>query len=92
MALLPSRLKLCMEDFSFSYRNIRYQVKGGATSSSRDQLKEGYISPRLQELCAYYSNRVSYEEVAKLVERVSGERLLSDQKIWQIVSAFISYT
>jgi hypothetical protein len=39
----------------------------------------------LQELCGYYSNRVSYEEVAKLVERVSGERLLSDQKIGQIV-------
>lgn len=40
----------------------------------------------LQELCGYYSNRISYEEVAKLVERVSGERLLSDQRIGQIVS------
>ncbi len=45
------------------------------------------MSPRLQELCGYYSNRMSYEEVALLVERVSGERLLSDQKIGQIVSA-----
>jgi hypothetical protein len=44
------------------------------------------MGPRLQELCGYYSNRLSYEEVAKLVERVSGERLLSDQKIGQIVS------
>jgi len=50
------------------------------------QLQEGYVSPRLQELCGYYSNRMSYEEVALLVERVSGERLLSDQKIRQIVS------
>lgn len=50
------------------------------------QLKSGYISPRLQELCGYYSNRMSYEEVACLVERVSGSRLLSDQKISQIVS------
>ncbi len=45
------------------------------------------MSPRLQELCGYYSNRMSYEEVALLVERTSGERLLSDQKIGQIVSA-----
>lgn len=30
---------------------------------------------------------MSYEEVAALVERMSGERLLSDQKIGQIVSA-----
>lgn len=44
------------------------------------------MSPRLQELCGYYSNRLSYEEVALLVERVSGERLLSDQKVGQIVS------
>jgi len=43
------------------------------------------VSFRLQELCGYYSNRLSYEEVAKVVERVSGERLLSDQKIGQIV-------
>jgi len=50
------------------------------------QLELGYISPRLQELCGYYSNRMSYEEVALLVERVSGARLLSDQKISQIVS------
>ncbi|RUS92787.1 hypothetical protein DSM107010_72880 [Chroococcidiopsis cubana SAG 39.79] len=40
----------------------------------------------MQEFCGYYSNRLSYEEVASLVERVSGERLLSDQKIGQIVS------
>ena len=50
------------------------------------QLETGYISPRLRELCGYYSNRMSYEEVAKLIERVSGSRLLSDQKISQIVS------
>ena len=50
------------------------------------QVSAGYISPRLQELCGYYSNRMSYEEVAKLLERVSGSRLLSDQKISQIVS------
>ena len=44
-------------------------------------------SQGLQELCGYYSNRLSYEEVAALVKRITGERLLSDQKIGQIVSA-----
>ncbi len=33
----------------------------------------------------YYSNRLSYKEVEKLVERISGKKLLSDQKIWQII-------
>jgi len=47
-------------------------------------LAEGYISPRLQELSAYHSNRMRIVE--KLVERVSGAKLLSDQKIGQIVS------
>ena len=55
--------------------------------SLTNQLSEGYVSPRLRVLCGYYSNRMSYEEVAGLVERVSGVRLLSDQKIGQIVSA-----
>ncbi len=43
------------------------------------------MSNRLQELSAYYSNRLSYEEVENLVERVCGERLLSDQTINQVV-------
>ena len=58
-----------------------------------EQLTDGYVSERLrrakryrlQELSAYYSNRMSYEEVAGLVERITGERLLSHQTIWQIV-------
>jgi hypothetical protein len=39
----------------------------------------------LQEFSAYYSNRLSYREVAQLVERHCGARLLSDQTIWQLV-------
>ena len=67
----------------------KYQISKQTTSyfELTNQLRENYISPRLQELCGYYSNRLSYEEVALLVERVSGERLLSDQKIGQIVSS-----
>jgi hypothetical protein len=43
------------------------------------------VSQRLEELCGYYANRLSYENVAGLVERVTGENLLSDQTIWEIV-------
>lgn len=49
------------------------------------QFQTGYISLRLQEFSAYYSNRLSYQEVENLVLRVTGDRQLSDQKIWQIV-------
>jgi len=45
-----------------------------------NQLQEGYVSSRLQKFCRYYSNRMSYEEVALLVERTSGERLLTGLK------------
>lgn len=43
------------------------------------------MSQRLEELCGYYANRLSYENLAGLVERVTGENLLSDQTIWRIV-------
>jgi hypothetical protein len=43
------------------------------------------VSQRLEELCGYYANRLSYENLAGLVERVTGENLLSDQTIWGIV-------
>lgn len=46
---------------------------------------EDYISPALREFVAYYSNRLSYQQVEDLVDRVAGEKILSDQKIWEIV-------
>ena len=45
------------------------------------------MSPRLEELCGYYANRLSYENLEDLVERITGERLLSDQTIWAIIKA-----
>lgn len=41
----------------------------------------------MAEYAAYYSNRLSYEEVEKLIKRNTGEQLLSDQGIWLIVKA-----
>ena len=53
---------------------------------SEQQLSEGALSPRLAEFCAYYSNRMSYAEVARLAERMTGRHsLLSEQSIRRLV-------
>ena len=64
----------------------KYQLDAQETNylALTNQLQSRYISLRLQELCSYYSNRMSYEEVAALVERASGERLLSDQRLGKL--------
>lgn len=49
------------------------------------QFQDIYITPRLQELSAYYSTILSYKEVENLVIRVTGDQQVSDQKAWQIV-------
>ena len=49
------------------------------------QMPVSYISRGLQELSVYYSNRMSYQEVAGLIERYSGAKVLSAQTIWQLV-------
>ena len=38
-----------------------------------EQLQERFVSQRLEELCGYYANRLSYENLAGLVERVTGK-------------------
>ncbi len=66
-----------------------FTKKGNSTNFSyfelSRQFQDDYVSNGLKEYSAYYSNRMSYEEVAKLIERNTGEKLLSDQKIRQIV-------
>ena len=71
----------------FNFRLQKYLLKGKSCNyfDLTSQLTTGNISQGLQELVAYYSNRLSYQEVEDLLERISGEKLLSDQKIWQIV-------
>ena len=59
----------------FSFDVQKYKSKGEATTyfSLTGQFSERYVSQRLEEFVAYYSNRMSYEEVAKLVARNQGE-------------------
>jgi hypothetical protein len=72
-------------EFEFSLQKYLQAGQSVSYFDLTEQLSSGYVSPRLQELSAYYSNRMSYEEVAGLVERVTGAAVLSDQSIWQIV-------
>jgi hypothetical protein len=55
---------------SFKFTLQRYRTSEGSHSffELTDQLSGGYISLRLQEVSSYYSNRMSYEEVEKLIE------------------------
>ena len=50
-----------------------------------EQQNDGGISRGLLELGVHYSNRLSYQEVEDLLERITGQRVLSDQRIWQAV-------
>lgn len=71
----------------FEFGVQQYQFEGSSVNyleltqpEARPELGRG-----LQEFCVYYSNRLSYQEVAALVERHCGARVLSSQAIWQLV-------
>lgn len=85
----PVTLKTLHGKFEF---NVQRFIDKSDTESSNityfeitGQFSERYVSDRLQECVGYYSNRLSYEEIEGLVERVTGNRQLSDQTIWEIV-------
>jgi len=73
---------------SFRFEVQRYQLNGASFTyfDWTEQFSQSYTSQRLQEFVAYYSNRMSYEEVEKLVTRNQGRPLVSDQGIWNIVT------
>jgi hypothetical protein len=79
------KLKTVHGGFEFAVQ--QYQFEGVSVNyleltqpEARPELGRG-----LQEFCVYYSNRMSYQEVAALVERHCGVRVLSSQGIWQLV-------
>jgi Uncharacterised protein family (UPF0236) len=71
------------------FRLQRYRQRQTGLKSTyfdlTDQFQEGYTSLRLGEFVAYYAGRISYEEVQRLLVRITGAKLLSDQKIHQLV-------
>jgi hypothetical protein len=58
-------------------------------TTSAESVENGqlFIYGSLAEFSAYYSNRMSYDEVAGLLERVTGQPVLSDQTIQHLVVA-----
>lgn len=50
------------------------------------QFPDGYVSSRLGEFAAFYSNRMSYAGVSGLLRRVCGTRVLSGAGIREIVT------
>lgn len=51
------------------------------------EFEADYISAGLKEIVGYYSNRLSYEEVSRLLERLNGRPVISDQKAEELVIA-----
>jgi len=73
----------------FEFRVQRLGAGEQATTwlEQSDCVLPGNVSRRLGEFSAYYANRLSYEEVEGLIERVTGEKLLTDQTIQRQVVA-----
>jgi ribosome-associated translation inhibitor RaiA len=82
-------LKTLHGQFEFKVQRFIERTRGAEQEVTyfdlTDQFQEDYVSDRLKEFSTYYSNRLSYEDMAGLVERVTGSRQLSDQKIRQVV-------
>lgn len=87
--MIPIHIKTLHGCFEFKVQRFmdrtNHQQQEDTYFDLTNQFKEDYVSDRLREFSAYYSNRLSYSEVAGLVERVTGVRQLSDQKIRQVV-------
>ena len=81
------RVKTLHGSFPFAVQRLGEGEEATSWLEKTAQVREGDVSERLAELSAYYSNRLSYEDVAELLERVTGERVLSDQTIQQRVVA-----
>jgi hypothetical protein len=81
----PVTIKTIHGKFHFAFQRFSGEEGESNYFDVTRQFPEGYTSERLKEFSAYESNRMSYEEVEKLIERQTGAKLLSDQKIWHIV-------
>jgi hypothetical protein len=66
---------------SFEFTERRFVLADGSSSHYLRRTGQDLVSTGLRELCLYYSNRLSFAEVAALVERVSGERLACKQTL-----------
>jgi hypothetical protein len=82
----PVKIKSLNGIISFKEERFLIEDKEVRYFELTNQFRENYISDRLKELSSYYSNRLSYKEVEGVIERVTGQKQLSDEKIHQIVA------
>ena len=86
---IPLEIKTLHGKIHFNVQRLKIKDKDEKKDETyfdlTHQFQDGYISDRLKELSSYYSNRLSYEEVEELIQRTTGEKQLSDQKIRGIV-------
>ena len=72
------QIKTIHGEFSFEIQRYKLNHESITYFDWTEQFSQGYNSQRLQEYISYYSNRMSYEEVEKLVARTLG--LVSSQQ------------
>ena len=80
------QVKTLHGNFNFKMQRYRQGKDNFTYFELTEQLGQGYTTPRLKESSAYYSNRMSYVDVEQLLQRNQGEKILSDQGIWDIVT------
>jgi hypothetical protein len=66
----------------FEFAEQRFLLPDGSSSRYLGQTNQSFISLRIKEFCLYFCNRLSFSEVVKLLERLTGERLLCEQTLW----------
>ena len=72
----------------FKFEVQRFKDESGQEMnylSYTGQCEDGYESERLREWVCYSANRLSYHDVVKEIDRVTGDRLLSAPRIRQLV-------
>ncbi len=67
---------------AFAFAKQRLVRLDGADSDYLEATQQETVSAGLEELGLYYVNRLSFEEVEGLVERVSGRHLVCAQTLW----------
>lgn len=82
----PIEIKTIHGQFRFELQRYQLNQEGFNYFDWTEQCSDNYTTQRLEELASYYSNRMSYEEVEKLLSRIQGRSILSDQSIWNRVT------
>jgi hypothetical protein len=67
---------------SFEFKEQRFLLPDGSCCRYLKRTGQGLVSSKLREFCLYFSGRLSFAEVARLLERVTGERVACEQTLW----------